>query len=171
MKSLQTKPLVACRNCCCVLEAPISVLNSKLSCYVMSGHYRIILLYHYVIFERCCPDYRVIIEEYPKAPFTLLLFCTKTETKTSVFVKVFTLIRTKTPQKRRFLKTLQINVNAQKRRFLKTLQYPIMSFTNPEQCERTKTDIFGSVFVIRQINVNAQKRRFFSLFLYKNGAV
>ena len=33
-------------------------------------------------------------------------FCTKTERKTSVFVKVFTLIRTKTPKKRRFSKTL-----------------------------------------------------------------
>ena len=41
-----------------------------------------------------------------KAPFTLLRFCTKMERKTSVFVKVFTLIRTKTPQKQRFLKTL-----------------------------------------------------------------
>ena len=41
-----------------------------------------------------------------EAPFALLRFCTKTERKTSVFVKVFTLICTKTPQKRRFPKTL-----------------------------------------------------------------
>ena len=32
-----------------------------------------------------------------QAPFSLLRFCTKAERKTSVFVKVFTLICTKTP--------------------------------------------------------------------------
>ena len=74
-------------------------------------------------------------------------------------------------QKRRFLRTHLINVNAQKRRFLKTLQYPTISFTKTEQCERTKTDVFRCVFVIWQISVNAQKRRFFSPFLYENGAV
>ena len=42
----------------------------------------------------------------------------------------------------------------QKRRFLKTLQYPTMSFTKTEQCERTKTDVFRCVFVIRQSSVN-----------------
>ena len=65
-------------------------------------------------------------------------------------------------QKRMFLKTLWINVNAQKRRFLKTLQYSTMGFTKTEQCERTKTDVFRCVFVIGQISVNAQKRRLFS---------
>ena len=60
--------------------------------------------------------------------------------------------------------TKVINVKAQKRRFLKTFQYPTLSFRKPEQCERTKTDVFGSVFVMRLINVNAQKRMFFSSF-------
>ena len=91
-----------------------------------------------------------------EAPFTLLRFCTKTERKLSVFVKVFRLIRTKTPQKRRFSKTLSKvdihknggfenapdQLNAEERRFLKTLQYSIMVFTKTEQCERTKTDVF-----------------------------
>ena len=116
----------------------------------------------------------------------LLRFCTKKERKTSVFVKMFTLIRIKTPQKRRlsktlskvdihkkgrFLKTHLINVNAQRWRFLKTLQYATMSFTKTEQCERTKTDVFRCDFVIGQISVNAQERRFFSPFLYEKGAV
>ena len=113
----------------------------------------------------------------------LLRFCTKTERKTSVFcesvhtdlhknatkTEVFkNTIKSGYPQKRRFLKTHLINVNAQKRRFLKTFQHSTMSFTKLEQCERTKTDTFGSVFVIRRINVNAQKQMFFSSFLYKN---
>ena len=104
-----------------------------------------------------------------KAPFTLLRFCTKTERKTSVFVKVLTVIRTKTPQKRRFSKTLSkvdihknggflkthlINVNAQKRRFLKMLQYATMSFTKTQQCERTKTEVFLTVFVRKPSSVN-----------------
>ena len=58
-----------------------------------------------------------------------------------------------------------------RRKFLKPLQYPIMPFTKPEQCERSKTYIFCSVFVIRQINVNAQKRMFSPPFLYKNGVM
>ena len=46
-----------------------------------------------------------------------------------------------------------------------------MSFTEPEQWERIKTVIFGSVFVIRRINVNGQKRMFLSPFLYRNGVM
>ena len=92
----------------------------------------------------------------------------KNATKSEVFENA---VKSGYPQKRRFLKTHLINVNAQKRRFLKTLQYPTMSFTKTEQCERTKTDVFRCVFVIGQISVNAQKRRFFSPFLYENGAV
>ena len=46
-----------------------------------------------------------------------------------------------------------------------------MTFTKPEQCDRTKTDIFGSVLVIRRINANGQNRMFFSPFLYKNGVI
>ena len=60
------------------------------------------------------PESRLVVEHFPPQRlkcqcqainshrFTLLRFRTKTERKTSVFVKVFTLIRTKTPQKRRF---------------------------------------------------------------------
>ena len=92
----------------------------------------------------------------------------KNATKTEVFENA---IESEYPQKRRFLKTQLINVNAQKRRFSKTLLYLTMSFTKTEQCERTKTDVFRCTFVIRQISVNAQKRRIFNSFLYKNGAV
>ena len=74
---------------------------------------------------------------YIKAPFTLLRFCTKTERKTSVFVKVFTLIRTKTPQKRRFSKT-KSKVDIQKTEV----------FENAfDQCERTKTEVFENAAV------------------------
>ena len=41
-----------------------------------------------------------------------------------------------------------INVNAQKRRFVKMLQHSTMTFTKPEQGERTKVDIFGIVYKI-----------------------
>ena len=117
-----------------------------------------------------------------QAPFILLNFCRKRREKTSVFVKVFTptdlhknAIKTEVfentikcgyLQKRRFSKTHLINVNAQKRRFLNTLQHSTLSFIKLEQCESTKTNIFGSVFVIRQINVNAQKRRFLNTLQY-----
>ena len=50
----------------------------------------------------------------------------KNATKTEVFENA---IKSGYPQKRRFLKTHLINVNAQKRRFLKTLQYATMGFT------------------------------------------
>ena len=50
-------------------------------------------------------------------------------------------------QKKRFLKTYLISVSAQKWRFLKTLQHSTIGFTKTEQCERTKTDVFPSVFV------------------------
>ena len=123
-----------------------------------------------------------------KAPFTLLRFCTKTERTTFVFVKVFTLIRTKTPQKKktevfenavksgypqkwRFLKNAFDQCECTKTEVFETLQYSTMSFTKPEQSERTKPDVFRCVCVIWQIDVNAQKRRLFSPFLYKNGAV
>ena len=68
----------------------------------------------------------------------------KNATKTEVFENA---IKSGYPQKRKFLKMHLINVNAQ------------------------KTDIFGSVFVIRKINLNAQKRMFFPPFLYKNGVM
>ena len=94
---------------------------------------------------------------------------------------MFTLICTKTPQNGGFRKRHQkristktmglitqlINVNVQKRRFLKTVQDSTKTFIKPKQCERTKTDIFGSVFVIFWINVNGQKRMFFTPFLCK----
>ena len=104
-----------------------------------------------------------------KAPFTLfrflykngaknLRFCEsvhtdphKNATKTEAFENA---VKSGYPQKRRFLKTNLINVNAQKRRILKTLQYPTMSFTKTEQCERTKTDVFLSVFVQKRSSVN-----------------
>ena len=53
----------------------------------------------------------------------------KNATKTEVFENA---VKSGYPQKRRFLKTHLINVNAQKRRFLKTLQYPTLSFTKTE---------------------------------------
>ena len=92
-----------------------------------------------------------------KAPFTLLRFCTKTERKTSVFVKVFTLIRTKMevfenavkigyPQKRKFLKTHWINVNTQKQRFLKTLQQQQQNYNDMK--------FFPPFFVQKRSNVN-----------------
>ena len=65
----------------------------------------------------------------------------KNATKTEVFENA---IKSGYPQKRRFLKTHLINVNAQKRRFLKTLQYATMGFTKTEQCERTKTEFFAA---------------------------
>ena len=72
-----------------------------------------------------------------KAPFTLSRFCTKTERRTSVFVSVHTdshknatkkevfenAVKSGYSQKRRFLKTHLINVNAQKRRFFSPFLY------------------------------------------------
>ena len=75
----------------------------------------------------------------------------KNATKTEVFENA---VKSGYPQKRRFLKTHLINVNARKRRFLKTLQYPTMSFTKTELCERTKTEVFLSVFVRKRSSVN-----------------
>ena len=65
-------------------------------------------------------------------PVHTATFCTKTERKTSVFVKVFTLIGTKTPQKRRFSRTLS-----------KLDIHKTEVFENAfEQCEHTKTEVF-----------------------------
>ena len=67
-----------------------------------------------------------------KAPFTLLRICTKTERKTSVFVKVFTLILTKTPKNGGFRKRCQ-----------KWISTKTEVFENAfDQCERTKTEVF-----------------------------
>ena len=75
----------------------------------------------------------------------------KNATKTEVFKNA---IKSGYPQKRRFLKTHLINVNAQKRGFLKMLQYQIVSFIKMEQCERTKMDFLLLVFVPKRNNVN-----------------
>ena len=120
-----------------------------------------------------------------KAPFTLLRFCTKTERKTSVFVKVFTLICTKRHKDGGFGKRCQKWISTKTEVFgnafdqcehTKTEVFENAPICNnelhkTEQCERTKTDVSCCVFVIGQISVNAQKRRFFSPFLYENGAV
>ena len=88
------------------------------------------------------------------APFTLLRFYTKAEErKTSVFVKVNTLIRTKAPKNEGFENDTEIG-------------YPRL-----QQCEHTKTDIVRSVFVIRQINLKGQKWMIFPQFLYENGVM
>ena len=42
-----------------------------------------------------------------------------------------------------------------------------MSFIKPEQCEGSKADIFGSVFVIMRINVNGQNGCFSHGFCLK----
>ena len=65
----------------------------------------------------------------------------KNATKTEVLENA---VKSGYPQKRRFLKTHLISVNAHKRRFLKTFQYVTTSFTKTEQCERTKRMFFAA---------------------------
>ena len=72
-------------------------------------------------------------------PFTLLRFCTETESKVSVVVKLFTLLRTKRTKTGIFENALRNG-----HFFIRFCQ----------QFEHTKTDIFISVFVQKWSSVN-----------------
>ena len=102
-----------------------------------------------------------------KAPFTLLRFCTKTERKISVFVKVFTLICTKTPQKRRFSKTLS-KVNIHKNRGFWKRFWSMWTHKNGGFWKRSNIQQWASQ---KWSNVNAQKRMFFAAFLLSGRSV
>ena len=125
----------------------------------------------------------------------MLRFCTKTERKTSVFVKVFTLIRIKTdvfenavksgfPQKRRFLKTHWINVNTQNGGFLKrcsnnnkittiwgffyiSMGFSILFCTKTEQCEQ-KVWYHKNVYLQKRSSASGQKTDVFSSVFVQN---
>ena len=102
-----------------------------------------------------------------KAPFTLLRFCTKTERKTSVFVKVFTLICTKTPQKRRFANTLS-KVDIHKNGGFWKRIWSMWTHKNGGFWKRSSMQQWVSQ---KRSNVNAQKRMFFAAFLLSGRSV